>query len=88
MRLSPLAFAIVLGLSAWVDCALGYCQHPQDAAGWFAIRAGERHWFDRDHRQHFHHDCGLALVKAHQAEWRSDKLRMAAAVLPRKRATK
>jgi hypothetical protein len=57
-----------LGMSAWVDCHK--CQRSHALLGWFGIRGGDRHWVDREHNHHFHHDCGLKLVDAGRAVMR------------------
>jgi hypothetical protein len=83
-----------LGMSSWVECQACRDLHRpgwlnQSQPGWFAIRAGERHWIDKELRHHFHLDCGAALVAAGLAQVNpSLKPRMATVRLARKKVAR
>lgn len=53
------------GIGSWVDCR--QCVHDRTKPGWFAIKAGERHYEDRRTYRHFHADCAAAMVEAGEA---------------------
>lgn len=54
------------GMSTWVRCEAPQCLHEGEGAGWFAIVAGQRCFYDPQRHQFTHRDCGEALLHQHQ----------------------
>lgn len=50
------------GTSAWVLCEAPKCLHEGSGAGWFAIVAGQRCFYDKTKHKFTHRDCGEAML--------------------------
>ncbi len=52
------------GISAWVKCDAPTCVYADSTEpGWFAIRAGEWHFYDPHRYQHVHLKCAGKMIR-------------------------